>query len=137
MSDNRIQSEGATNLANVISGSKISLHTLLLRNCCIEDDGIQNILDALAHPNSSIKRLHLWGNNVSLAAKERENLLIQFSHGGSKKLEEIMKNRILLEINSDCRASSSWHPDGAYSLGLTVILIITIVTSNFFFKLRS
>ena len=57
--------------------------------------------------------------------------MIQFSHGGSKKLEEIMKNRILLEINSDCRASSSWHPDGAYSLGLTVILIITIVTSNF------
>ena len=65
LSDNRIQSEGATNLASTISNSKLSLHTLFLRNCCIEDDGIQNILDAVAHPNSSIKKIHLWGNNVS------------------------------------------------------------------------
>ena len=25
-----------------------------------------------------------------------------------------MKNRVLLEINTDCRASSQFHPDGAY-----------------------
>ena len=67
LTDNRIQSEGAANLAKTIKSDKIKLHTLLLRNCSIEDDGIQQILDAVAHPNSSIRRIHLWGNNVSFS----------------------------------------------------------------------
>jgi hypothetical protein len=96
LSDNRIQSEGAANFAATIKNDKIKLHTLLLRNCSIEDDGIQHILDAVAHPNSSIRRIHLWGNN--------------FSDGGSAKLDELMKNRVLIEPNTDCRASSQYHP---------------------------
>jgi len=96
LSDNRIQSEGAANLAATIKRDKIKLHTLLLRNCCIDDDGIQHILDAVAHPNSTIRRIHLWGNN--------------FSDGGSAKLDELMKNRVLIESNTDCRASSQFHP---------------------------
>jgi len=96
LSDNRIQSEGAANLAATIKKDKIKLHTLLLRNCGIEDDGIQHILDAVAHPNSAIRRMHLWGN--------------KFSDGGSAKLDELMKNRVLTEANTDCRASSQFHP---------------------------
>ena len=71
LSDNRIQSEGAANLAATIKKDKIKLHTLLLRNCGIEDDGIQHILDAVAHPNSAIRRMHLWGNKVSFRKFEK------------------------------------------------------------------
>ena len=45
--------------------SKIILCTLGLKHAEIEDDGIQAVLNAFAHANSNVKKLYLWGNNVS------------------------------------------------------------------------
>ena len=37
-----------------------------LKKAEIEDDGIQAILNAVGHENSNIRKIYLWGNNVSL-----------------------------------------------------------------------
>jgi len=36
-----------------------------LKKAEIEDDGIQAILTAVGHENSNIRKIYLWGNNVS------------------------------------------------------------------------
>ena len=37
-----------------------------LKHAEIEDDGIQEILDAFAHANSNVEKIYLWGNKVHL-----------------------------------------------------------------------
>jgi Ran GTPase-activating protein (RanGAP) involved in mRNA processing and transport len=100
LSNNRIQSEGAINLANQIMNNKIKLNTLGLKHAEIEDDGIQAILDAVGHSESNLHRIYLWGN--------------QFEHGASIKLRDLMGSMKLKEHNTDCRANCSYHPDGAF-----------------------
>jgi len=98
LSSNRIQSEGAINIARRIMESNIKLTTLGLKKAEIEDDGIQAILNAVGHENSNIRKIYLWGNN--------------FESGASALLTQLMKDRKISEANTDCRANSAFHPDG-------------------------
>ena len=44
-----------------------------LKKAEIEDDGIQAILNAVDHENSNIRKIYLWGNNVSLNENQTKN----------------------------------------------------------------
>ena len=48
-----------------IDHSILKSKLLGLKKAEIEDDGIQAILTAVGHENSNIRKIYLWGNNVS------------------------------------------------------------------------
>jgi len=99
LSHNRIQSEGAQNLAKSIEQTG-GLQVLGLTKADIGDAGICAILDAYANANSNLKVLLLWGNH--------------FEKKSSDLLTSLMKSGKLSERNSDCRGNCGWHPDGTY-----------------------
>ena len=66
LSHNRIQSEGAANLASsVTQPGEGGLRVLGLTNADIDDDGICALLKAYEHPQSKLETILLWGNRVS------------------------------------------------------------------------
>jgi len=99
LSHNRIQSEGAMNLAeSITSGEKSGLRVLGLTNADIDDSGICALLEAYKNPNSNLETILLWGN--------------RFEQKSSELLTSLMKSGKLSEKNSDCRGNCGWHPDG-------------------------
>jgi len=97
LSYNRIQSEGAQQLAkSVTQNQKSNLKVLGLTNADIDDDGICDLLQA--YQKSNLETILLWGN--------------RFEKASSEMLTSLMDSGALEESNTDCRANCGWHPDG-------------------------
>jgi hypothetical protein len=64
LSHNRIQSEGAKNLAkSILQNGEMKLRVLGLTHSDIDDDGICDLLKS--YQKSNLETILLWGNRVS------------------------------------------------------------------------